>query len=112
MIDSYRFGEIVIDGQCYTSDVIIYPQRVDSSWWRKEGPRLHKDDLKNIVENEPEILVVGTGESGVMNIPRETVEYLQENEIKLIAERTDQACQTFNRLSESKKVIAALHLTC
>jgi hypothetical protein len=112
MIDSYRFGEIVIDGQRYTSDVIIYPQRVDSSWWRKEGHRLNIDDLKNIVENEPEMLVVGTGESGVMTIPEDTAEYLEQKGIKLIAERTGQACQTFNRLSESNKIIAALHLTC
>jgi len=30
-IDSYSFGRIVIDGQVYTSDVIIYPDRVDAS---------------------------------------------------------------------------------
>ncbi|UCE19088.1 MAG: hypothetical protein JSV84_01715 [Gemmatimonadota bacterium] len=112
MIDSYRFGEIVIDGHPYTSDVVIYPDRVDSSWWRKEGHCLSIDDLKNIVENEPEILVVGTGDAGVMTIPEETVEYLQQKGINLIAERTGQAWHTYNRLSGSGKVVAALHLTC
>jgi hypothetical protein len=28
MIDSYDFGAIVIDGKRYSSDVIIYPDRV------------------------------------------------------------------------------------
>ena len=112
MIDSYRFGEIVIDNQRYTSDVIVYPERVDSSWWRKEGHRLDIDDLKYIVQDKPEVLIVGTGDAGVMTIPEETMEYLQEKGIKLIAERTDQACQTLNRLSGSGRIIAALHLTC
>jgi len=29
-IESYGFGEIVIDGRRYSSDVIVYPERVDS----------------------------------------------------------------------------------
>ena len=32
MIESYKFGEIVIDGTTYTSDVIIYPDNVDDKW--------------------------------------------------------------------------------
>ena len=60
MIDSYGFGEIVVDGQRYTSDVIIYPDRVDSSWWRKEGHRLSIEDLEDIVKAKPETLIVGT----------------------------------------------------
>ena len=112
MIDSFRFGEIVIDGRRYTSDVIIYPGRVDPSWWRKEGHQLHIEDLKDIVAKEPEVLIIGTGDAGVMSIPEEAVEYLQKKGIDLIAERTGQAFKTFNQLSGSRKVIAALHLTC
>jgi hypothetical protein len=32
-IESYHFGEIVIDGRRYSSDVIIYPDRVEGQWW-------------------------------------------------------------------------------
>jgi hypothetical protein len=39
-IESYRFGEIVIDGRRYSNDVIIYPDRVDGKWWREEGHSL------------------------------------------------------------------------
>jgi len=34
MIESYSFGQMVIDGQEYTSDLIIFPDRINSSWWR------------------------------------------------------------------------------
>ena len=112
LIDSYRFGEIVIDGQLYTSDVIIFPDRVDSSWWRVEGHRLSIEDLQDIIEAHPETLIIGTGDGGIMTIPDDTRAYLKERGVKLIAERTSDACQTFNRLFSGVKVIAALHLTC
>ena len=32
MINSYDFGRIVIDGNAFTTDVIIFPDRVDAEW--------------------------------------------------------------------------------
>lgn len=111
-IEDYSFGRIIIDGNVYSSDVIIYQNRVDPSWWRKEGHRLHIDDLKDILEAKPEVLVVGTGAYGTMIVPKETEGYLRKKGIKLIAEKTKDAVSTFNKLSGSANVIAALHLTC
>ncbi len=111
-IEHYSFGRIVVGGKDYNSDVIIYQNRVDSSWWRKEGHKLHIDDLKEVLEAKPEILVVGTGAYGAMAVPYETEEYLKKRGIKLIAEKTKTACETFNRLADQGNVIAALHLTC
>ncbi|HID62681.1 MAG TPA: hypothetical protein EYP49_08110 [Anaerolineae bacterium] len=112
-IEDYRFGRIVIDGKAYTSDVIVFPDRVNDNWWRNEGHELCPADLWEVVQEKPEVLVVGTGRSGLMRVLPETEEYLQRQGIKLIAERTAEACQTFNRLSRSgEKVGAALHLTC
>jgi hypothetical protein len=31
-IESYSFGKITIDGELFTSDVILYPDRIDSNW--------------------------------------------------------------------------------
>ena len=112
MIDSYDFGKIVIDGKHFTSDVIIYPDRIDANWWRKEGHELHPDDLTEVVEEKPAVLVVGTGKWGLMEVLPETRDFLQSKGIKLIVEETDDACQTYNRLRGSERVVAALHLTC
>lgn len=111
-IDYYSFGRIVIDSKDYTSDVIIYPDRVDPSWWRKEGHRLSIEDLKDILEAKPETLIVGIGAHGCMVVPSSTEEYLRAKGIRLIAEKTAKACETYNNLFAKGKVIAALHLTC
>jgi len=112
MIDSYDFGRIVINGRTYTSDVIIFPNRVKDGWWRKEGHKLHVDDIEEAVREKPDVLVVGSGYSGLMAIPRETANYIRSSGIELIAENTRKATEIYNKLSRSRRVIAALHLTC
>lgn len=112
MIDSYGFGRIVIDGRLYTSDVIIFPDRVEDRWWRKEGHQLGVEDIEKVLQERPDVLVVGTGYSGLMKVLPETKERLASEGIQLIAENTRKACKTYNRLHESKRVAAALHLTC
>lgn len=113
MIDSYGFGRITINGKRYTNDVIVFSDRVKDNWWRKEGHRLQVEDIETVVKQKPEVLVVGTGCFGLVKIPVETVEFLRSKGVKLIAQKTREACTTYNRLVESgKKVIAALHLTC
>lgn len=112
MIDSYRFGEMVVDGKRYNSDLIIYPNRIDASWWRRTGHKLCLDDIQDIITEQPEYLIVGTGNPGLMTVLQETKEYLQTHGIHLIAEPTERAYKTFNKLSTEQRVIGAFHLTC
>jgi hypothetical protein len=111
-IESFRFGHIVIDGQTHRKDVIILPDRVIGGWWRKEGHALHPDDLQAVLQAAPQALVVGQGTNGLMRVSAETRQALQAAGIELIAQTTDLACQTYNRLREEQSVAAALHLTC
>ena len=112
-ITRYRFGEIEVDGRTYTADVIITPERVVDTWWRKQGHNLAVADLAEIMAAEPEILVVGTGYYGRMVIPDETRRYLQAQSVRLREAHTREAVEEFNRLQrESARIVAALHLTC
>ena len=111
-ISHYSFGRIVVDGKSYTSDIIIYPDRVDDSWWRKEGHNLSIDDLKGIIDAAPAVLIIGTGYNGLMAVPEETVEALTSRGIEVHALRTTQAVELYNRLEKDGNIIAALHLTC
>jgi len=112
MIESYSFGKIAINGKNYTSDVIIFPDHVQDGWWRKEGHMLRIEDLKNVLQAKPEVLVVGTGYFGSMKVPNEVREYLASMKIQLIVENTREAYKMYNRLVSTKRTIAAFHLTC
>jgi hypothetical protein len=111
-LEHYSFGSLTIDGKTYTSDVIIYPGRVDSSWWRKEGHYLQVVDLVDVINAKPEVLIIGTGYSGVMVVPKETVSHLESKGIEVHVARSEKAVEIFNKLQKEKLVIAALHLTC
>jgi hypothetical protein len=112
MIDSYEFGEVIIDGKSYTSDVIIYPDKIDDKWWRKEGHKLAADDVKGIIDAKPEVVVVGTGYSGFLEVLSRTKQAFETAGIQLIVANTRKATQKYNELSKKKRVVAALHLTC
>jgi hypothetical protein len=112
MIESYDFGRIVIDGRKFGSDVVIFPDRIDRNWWRREGHTLAVDDVREIVEAKPEVLVVGTGYSGMLKVHPQTEQYLRSSGIELIAAKTEKACKIYNELFKSRRVVAAFHLTC
>jgi len=111
-IESYSFGRIVVSGREYSRDLIILPGKVRENWWRKEGHRLCLEDLEDVLKEEVEVLVIGTGYYGMMEVPEDVRKELERRGIEVVIERTRRACDIFNKLSGSKKVAAALHLTC
>lgn len=112
IIDSYEFGRIVIRGKEYRNDVIVDEEGVEADWWRKEGHALQVEDLDAILRKHPGTLIVGTGYSGMLKVEPEVVRMLESSGIELIAKRTREACEEFNKRAGSKGVVAALHLTC
>ncbi len=114
-INGYSFGKITIDGKDYTSDVIIYPDRVDSSWWRKEGHYLQPVDLRDIITSKPDVLIIGTGHDGIMRVPEDTLGFIKSKGIEVHIGMTSRALELFNQMQSEKsdkRIIAALHLTC
>lgn len=112
-INSYDFGEIEIDGKKYDRDLIIYPDKIFSPWQREDGHYLEIVDLpKDLIEQKPELVIIGTGYSGLMEVSPEIKKYFQSQNIELKIEPSSTAWQTYNQISQSKKVIALFHLTC
>lgn len=111
-IESYEFGQIVIGGRSYSSDLIVYPDRVVPSWWRKAGHLLQLVDIQDILDAIPDVLIIGTGHSGLMMVAEETINELRDRKIEFHIEKTKKAVEIFNKSQKKKKVVAALHLTC
>jgi hypothetical protein len=111
-IESFSFGNITIGGKNYTTDVIVYPDRVDSNWVREEEHRPQISEFANIIKTEPEILIIGTGYAGVLSVPDQIRNYLTAKGIEVRVEKTKQAIEMFNVLRHKEKVVAVLHITC
>jgi len=112
IIDSYGFGSITVDGKTCCSDVTIFPDRIDSDWRRKSGHLMSEEDIVEILEYGPEMLIIGTGKSGLMKVDSKVVERLDSLGIEYIIKKTDDAVMEYNKLEEKDKVVCAFHLTC
>ena len=111
-IDEYEFGRIVISGQAFTTDVLIWPGRLKSDWWRREAHLLQLDDVVEALAANPQVLVVGRGDPGKMQVDPALAAFLQDRGVELLAHPTREACRVINDLSGSRRLAAALHLTC
>jgi len=111
-IQRFCVGEIVIRGERYTDDVIVFEDGVRQRWRRKEGHLLQMDDLREALAAKPEALIVGTGTDERMKVSPEVVAHTRQAGIELLQFDTRRACQTFNHLHGKRRIVAVLHLTC
>ena len=113
MIEKYTFGQITINGKEYTSDIIIFPDgSIKDSWWRSYGHRLSINDIKDLIETKPDIIIVGTGTSGLM-IPEPDIEdSMRKLGIDLKVVPTQNAVKLYNKLYKKHLTGICLHMTC
>lgn len=113
MIEEYHFGSITIDGKTYNYDVEVRWAGEVLKWWRRESHIIDVEDIKRVVGQRPEIIVIGNGESGLVEITTEAQKEINLKGIELIIDKTEEAVKTFNVLREKdKKIIGLFHLTC
>ena len=135
MIEEYHFGSITIDEKTYNHDVEVRWTGAASGdtrgepspsglevlkWWRKEGHFVYPEDIKRAIEENPEVIIIGTGESDVMKVSQKVKKEIKSKGIELIIDITPEAIKTFNVIQEEseeeegrkKKVIGLFHLTC
>ncbi|MCP4022436.1 MAG: hypothetical protein GY729_11380 [Desulfobacteraceae bacterium] len=113
-INSYSFGKMVINNVSVATDFMILPNgRIINNWRRQRGHLLQSSDIKSLIESQPDILVVGTGASGLMQVAQDLLHELETKGITTIIKPCSQAADKFNILvTTRKKVAACFHLAC
>jgi len=113
LVENYRFGKIVINGEKYSKDLIVFRDEIRTNWWRKEGHSLCLEDLTALDDIKTDILVVGIGSAGIMKVPSDVIQGLSKKGIEVIVLKTQEAVEKYNKLAKQKKQVAgAFHLTC
>ena len=111
VIEGYTFGRMDIGGTTFNSDVIIFPERVKSPWWRGEGHFLQLRDIEDILEYRPEVLIIGTGYYRQMKVAPEVEDKLKEMNIDYYIVDCREGVELYNTI-EKKRKVGAFHLTC
>ncbi|TXT63937.1 MAG: hypothetical protein BAJALOKI1v1_640001 [Promethearchaeota archaeon] len=121
--DKTSFGKIWIDGKKYSHDVYIYPDGKIEKRNKKNSPRIdgHRSlsewELNLILEKEPEVLIIGMGQSGVLPFTEDVKQKLSalkdEKEIELVRGNTPDILEKANeKFKSGRKVAAIIHTTC
>lgn len=119
MIEEYRFGFIKINGKTYNHDVEIHWTGNVLQWQRARNHLIDLEDAQRAIKESPEIIIIGTGESGVAKVTERLKQELKLKKIELYIDLTDSAVKLFNILNKPSsengkqiKVIGLFHLTC
>lgn len=110
-IDFTKFGEVSINGKIYYSDMLV-------CWDGKIEFRVKKhifdmDDFIALLKMKPEVIVIGTGQTGIVKISDEVRQTAEDKKIKLYVDPSPKAVDMFNGLvAQGKKAIALIHTTC
>lgn len=109
--ESTSFGEIVLDGKTYEHDIIITTAGGIVKRVKELGSHgISPQELELLLKGAPKVVIIGTGQSGVLSIDSGTRERIKKAGAELIAETTPQAIDSFN--SENRKKSCLMHLTC
>jgi len=120
MIEEYHFGTITINGKTYNHDVEIRWTGEVLDWWRKESHLFDLEDIQRALNQDPEVIVFGTGAYGTARVSDRVKTDIEKRGIQLIIDKTEEAVKTFNVIKEESeeekgkqvKVIGLFHLTC
>lgn len=108
------FGAVNVGGRIYEQDRLLTPQGV-LPWWRPHRHYFGVEEFLSLYEEyKPEILLLGTGWLGMMEVDRRVRQRAHRRKLELFVDRTPRIAELYNSLRHWKKegVIAALHLTC
>ena len=110
-ITHYEPGTVVIDGNSYHQTIIISPDTLITDWQAQSVKTLSTDDMQVIVNLQPEIIILGTGET--LNFSDLSINaFLSKQHIGFETMDTAAACRTYNILmAEERRVVAALFIT-
>ena len=113
IINSTRFGSITVDGKIYDRDdnYIVFWDGEIIGLHTAERHTFGKPELDMILKKNPEIIIVGTGDSGYLKVSEKVRSLCQERGIKLVEMVSREAVTRFNQ-NLDKRVVGFIHVTC
>lgn len=112
-INSSEFGEITVDGKTYASDIYVCYDGELKETRLLERHLFSKEELSFLLKKNPEVIVIGTGQYGLVEVSKDVKTITSKRGIELIKASTQEAIKKFNELIEKgRKVAGFFHVTC
>ncbi len=118
LINSTHFGEIIIDNQKY-QQVLIVGEKIEERDYKKlkkifgTSHKIGDWEIRKLLSNNPEIIIIGTGQNGAMEVDEDSLKKLGVKKSELVIVETPHAVEIFNcQVKLGKRVNALIHTTC
>ncbi len=109
-IQGYDSGSVVVNGQQYSRSIVVLPDQLITEWRPARFSDLQESDLQQLLERNPEVVLLGTGPRQEFPSPSLLALFL-DRQIGIETMDTASACRTYNILAaEGRRVAAALLL--
>lgn len=108
LINSYDSTSIHINEQRYSHSLLLSHMTLAPDWPVSDIQQLNNETLRPVLELEPEVIIIGTGEQICFPSPEQYSSVIQKG-IGIEFMTTGAACRTYNLLvSENRKVILGI----
>lgn len=109
-ITGYERGTIMVSGSAKTRSFIISLEQLIEDWAPAHVDQLRHSHMEAVLELEPELVLIGTGEKLRFPSPKHYACLIEQN-IGVEIMDSAAACRTYNiLLAEGRRVVAALLL--
>lgn len=120
MFQENRFRMVKFDGKNYSHDIVIHTDNIvekrNKNISREKYGTAHvlsADEIKNLLDENPEIIKVGRGQTDMLKVGEDAAELLSTKKVDLMDSPTSEAVEEFNKLkNQGKKLAAIIHITC
>ncbi len=101
-------GRIKINDQFYDNSLLVTAEKIDNNWIVKKPEELTIEIIEELLNHQPEIIIIGSGLQHHFLDPMFTLTAAQQG-IGIEIMTTEAACHTYNILiGEDRDVLAAL----
>jgi hypothetical protein len=116
-INSTCFGSITIEGEEYENDVVICLDGEVKKRKKKLSKAIYGtshvislDEARYVYEESAERIILGTGQSGMVELSDEAADYFRKKKCQVEMLPTPEAVHIWNK--SDGKIIALFHVTC
>jgi|SRR4051812_44819091 hypothetical protein len=111
------WGRLDVEGEDGSfKDVKLFPGGAREWDWNETGtshePGIQPADVEELLDHGATVVVLGKGFYERLQVCRETLQELEERNVPVHVEQTEEAVRLYNELGKSKKVGALIHSTC
>lgn len=116
-ISDTRFGSITVEGRTYENDIVINlggevikRKKKLSKEIYGTSHKVSKEEAKFIFNKGAEMVIIGNGQHGVLELSEGAQEYFIKRNCKIRLLQTPDAITEWNKVSG--RVVAMFHITC